>query len=199
MLGRDFIEYILPLNHQITVANRGITNNHLFPNLKKIIIDRNKKDSCRQLFQENYDIVIDFSVNTQEQIENTIEFTNYNKYIYISTMTVLETEIFIQPDPANPYYHYAVGKLLAEDFVKNNIKNCTIIRPCAIYGENDYTDRFYKKRQDFYWKNSNQKAGAGTMHVRQLSEYIFQNAFNIEPNPEYGNIILQPREVPWLR
>jgi hypothetical protein len=53
--------------------------------------------------------------------------------------------------------------------------------------------------KDFDWKNSNQNAEVGTMHVRQLSEYIFKNAFNTEPNPEYGNIILQPREVPWLR
>ena len=37
-----------------------------------------------------------------------------------------------------------------------------IIRPCIIYGENDYTQRFEQRNNTYYWKGTNTKADAET-------------------------------------
>lgn len=188
MIGKDFTNLLINSNNNyaITIANRGVTKPGLFPKIPHIKIDRNIESTCEALSNYNFDIVVDFSCYTVEQFKNTYKYLNYNKYIYISTMSVHEKNVINNPDLNNNYHKYCVDKYLVEEFIINNkIKNCLIIRPCAIYGEDDYTNRFYKKDGEYYWKSINSKVGVGTMFVKDLSKLI---SYHIHDYPEIGAI-----------
>lgn len=186
MIGKNFTNHLIKNNFNITLANRGITNPNLFLNIPLIKLDRTVEDSCKILSNYNFDIVIDFSCYSVEQFENTYKYLKYNKYIYISTMSVHEKHIINNPDLNNNYHRYCIGKYLTEEFIFNNkIRNCLIIRPCAIYGEDDYTNRFYKKDGEYYWRSNNSKVGTGTMFVKDFSKLL---SYHIHGYPEIGVI-----------
>jgi nucleoside-diphosphate-sugar epimerase len=189
MLGKEFVNQISQQNkYNIFIANRGVTN-PLF--LKEaahthIKIDRNFDAECTKLLNYTFDIVIDFSCYTVNQFKNTYKYLKYKKYIYISTMSVHEKHIISNPNLANDYHRYCVDKFLIEEYIKQNkIKNCLIVRPCAIYGDDDYTNRFYKKDGEYYWKSNNSKVGVGTMHVEDFSQFLL---YHINEYPEVGSI-----------
>jgi 2'-hydroxyisoflavone reductase len=186
MIGKDFTNHLIKNNFNIILANRGITNPNLFSNIPLIKLDRNIEDSCKILSNYNFDIIIDFSCYTVNQFENTYKYLKYKKYIYISTMSVHEKHIISNPNFANNYHRYCVDKFLIEEYInQNKIKNCLIIRPCAIYGDDDYTNRFYKKDNDYYWKSNNSIVGVGTMHAQDFSKFLL---YHINEYPEIGAI-----------
>jgi nucleoside-diphosphate-sugar epimerase len=159
MLGRGFVEILKEEYKDITLANRNLTNPFLFPDLKKITIDRDIPQTCLALKKESYDVTIDFSCYNLDQFKNTFENLNTKKYIYISTMGVLNL------NEKNEYYDYSKNKLAVEEYIISNSIKGLIIRPCAVYGDNDYTNRFYKKDNIFFWKNTSEKAGEGCISV----------------------------------
>lgn len=186
MIGKDFTNHLIKNNFNVILANRGITNPNLFSKIPLIKLDRNIEDSCKILFNYNFDIVIDFSCYTVNQFENTYKYLKYKKYIYISTMSVHEKNIINNPNLTDNYHRYCVDKFLIEEYIKQNkIKNCLIVRPCAIYGDDDYTNRFYKKDNDYYWKSNNSKVGDGTMYVEDFSKFLL---YHINEYPEIGAI-----------
>lgn len=177
-IGRDLVETLMTdENYSLSLANRGISNPNLFNNLYKLNIDRNNKETCSKLISDEYDIVIDLSCYTETQFTNTIPYLRYKKYIYISSMSVLHNlESLSRNSIADEsYYHYCVNKIATEKYVVENIKNCTIIRPPAIYGENDNTGRFYQKNGGFYWRINNEIVRSTynqTIHVKEVTEAI---------------------------
>jgi len=188
MIGKDFTDHLIKnyKNFNITLANRGITNPNLFPNISLLKIDRSIESSCSILYDYNFDIIFDFSCYTVNQFENTYKYLKYKKYIYISTMSVHEDYIIKNPNLNDNYHKYCIDKYLIEKFIINNkIKNCLIIRPCAIYGDDDYTNRFYKKDGEYYWKFNNSKVGIGTMFVKDFSKLL---SHHIHDYPEIGFI-----------
>lgn len=188
MLGKNLTNLLLKKfkNFNITLANRNITNPNLFPTLPLIKIDRDIESSCSILSNYNFDVVIDFSCYTTTQFLNTYKFLKYKKYIYISTIGTHQNNIINNPDLNNNYHVYYVNKFLVEQFIKNNnIKNCLIIRACAIYGDDDYTDRFYKINNKYYWKSDNSEVGVGTMFVDDFSNLLISH---INEYPEIGAI-----------
>ena len=188
MIGKDFVSYLKEQNRnfQITLSNRGVTNSNLFLDLPLVKIDRNIESSCEILKNYSFDLIVDFSCYNPQQFKNTLKYLKYNKYIYISTMSVHEQNIIQNPDLNNDYHNYCVQKFLIEKFItETQIKNCLIIRPCAIYGDDDYTNRFYKKYDEYYWKCDNSKVGIGTMFVRGFSKFLFTH---INEYPEIGSI-----------
>lgn len=183
MIGRDFVELCIENNIYPTLANRGLTNNNLFLDLEKIIIDRNDKFKCSNLENKYFDIVIDFSCYNINQFLNIYDNIKYDKYIIISTLCVFDN--FVLSNIQHWLYDYCKNKKLLEEYITiHNINNVTIVRPCVLYGKNDYTDRFYEKNNDIYWKHSNElvKEDLYHIHVRKFSEnllaYILSNNFN---------------------
>lgn len=176
MLGRAFVELIKEEYPDITLANRNRTNPYIFCDLKKIYIDRNIKKSCEVLNKYKYDLTIDFSCYTVDQFKNVFHNLNTDSFIYISTQSVVDKNIFSQPDLNNSLYTYAINKLNIENYIIKNLSKAIILRPCAIYGDNDYTNRFYKKDNVFFWKETGEEAKKGCISVelfcKQLKEYI---------------------------
>lgn len=178
MLGRDLVETLISNEiYDITIANRGVTNPTLFTNLKRLIIDRNDTESCRVLSTSgDYDAVVDFSCYNILHYNNVVDhIKNIKKYILISTMSVLDTN-FTNSDER--YISYAMLKKELETKIAppSNISMTIVVRPCAIYGDNDYTGRFDKINDIFYWKNTNIAADkhSGCLSVQELSAILIK-------------------------
>ena len=153
MIGRKLVEK-LPKNYNVSIANRNISHPNLFKDLNLILIDRNNLDSCRVLQSESYDVVIDLSCYELNQFQNTFNYLSFKEYIFISSSAVeglsFENE---SRNQALEMFNYAFNKKECEDFIKSNIKNYTIFRPCYVVGDYDYTNRFYKKDNQYYFND----------------------------------------------
>lgn len=193
MVGRDFVETLQETHPEyvIYIANRGITNKQLFSHLNHICIDRNNQESCAILAEYVFDIVIDFSCYNIDQYKNVIKYITYNKYILISTQSVLDIATISKKDTSNPYYWYCINKQKLEEYVLSLDKNDTIIvRPGAIYGLHDYTDRFEFRNGDFFWKNTDLKPTQenGCVYIKDFTLYLTEHVLKRSIN---HNIILQ--------
>ena len=183
MLGRDFVEKNRE-KHSIVIANRGITKPNLFNDLEHVWIDRDISASvndygavgCRALGHIGcVDAVVDFSCYSVEHLKNVVPFLpNYNRYVYVSTMSVFDQAALRQPDPANPYYWYCVNKIQCEDWIStySEQERWSVVRPCAVYGDHDYTGRFVRKNGLFYWKASGRIASEGSISVEKVSKAL---------------------------
>jgi hypothetical protein len=79
---------------------------------------------------------------------------------------------------------YAYCKKECEDFIKDNIKDYQIIRPCYVVGKYDYTNRFYKENNKYYWKNGTELSYF--IENESLVKFIIENIKNS------NNLILNP-------
>jgi 2'-hydroxyisoflavone reductase len=179
-IGRDFVESVLKhTNYTVTLANRDQSNKHLFPNNLRIIIDRNNETTCKTLIHYDFDVVVDFSCYTEQQFINTFKNLKYKRYIYISTTGVLVPNIETQPDLNDSYTRYIWNKYSVEKYIKNNVGNCLIIRPCYVYGEHDNSGRFGKRENGtFFWKETNKDVGSESVNVRAITDTIMCNIAN---------------------
>jgi hypothetical protein len=156
MFGRAFVEQLLnkDWHYHITLANRGITNPNLFSTLEHIEIDRSNHEGCKKLNNNiEYDVVVDFSCYNVDNLKAVIENIKYKKYIFISTISA-QANFLESCGKDYRYRQYALDKRATEEYIVKNHLPMMIYRAVALYGENDYTDRFEKKNDKFYWKNS---------------------------------------------
>lgn len=180
MLGRDLIESTIPeKTYNIFLANRGLTNRHLFPDLIRIKIDRQDDSLCTELKNYIYDTVVDFSCYNIDQFNNTKKFIQCQKYILVSTMSVFEKNLETKADS---YRNYCIEKRKLETYIENNPPSYPVIfvRPCAVYGDNDYTNRFESRSGRWYWKNTkviaDQHSGAiGVSSVTAIIKKLIAN------------------------
>ena len=146
-IGKRFVELIENKNYNITLANRGVSGK------VDIKIDMNNSESCKNLNNSYFDIVVDFSGYNPEQLINVVSNIRFNKYIFISTSGVA----FLPFRNVGPEDYemaaYIFNKKKCEDYIIENISNYNIIRPCYVVGEGDYTERFYKNGSKYFWKN----------------------------------------------
>ena len=178
-VGKNFVDYTyINSDHNMILANRGITKT---PN---IMINRDNEKDCINLKNKEYDVVVDFSCYDLNQFKNTYQYLKFNKYIFISTSAVEGIPFQnVSPDMYE-MARYAYNKKECEDFIVNNIKNYSIIRPCYIVGKDDYTNRFYKKDNKYYWNNGLELTYY--IEANNLSKLIFNeinNSFNRIVNP----------------
>jgi nucleoside-diphosphate-sugar epimerase len=174
MVGRDFVETIKnDIRYDIHIANRGLTNSEIFPNIKKILIDRNSSENCQSLSNKYFDIIVDFSCYNLSQFLNTIKYVQYKYYILISSTCSSDPRVI--NDPSHLMYRYCKDKQHIEEYILKNSKNVTIIRPCIIYGKYDYTNRFYEKNNKFYFKNTNQLVESNEyyIYIKDLSKWLY--------------------------
>ena len=176
MVGRDFVESLLKVSdYNISIANRGITNPQLFPDLYHIFIDRNSLEGCASLKNLEFDVVIDFSCYNVAHLKNVLYYISYKHYVLISTQSVLDTNALANPN--NWLFRYANDKKQIEQYIiQKSLENFSIVRPCALYGKNDYTNRFYEKNGQYYWRYNDQPVikNKGYINVRDFSYSLLQ-------------------------
>ena len=185
MIGRDFVEYCLQnlKEYEIYIANRNITNPNLF-NCKHIKIDRDGKESCESLLDfESFDVVVDFSCYNSRQLYNVLSNLHYKKYYLISSCAAEDKNIL--NDTSHWLYEYAKGKSEIERYIKTTeLKDrICIVRPCIVYGEHDYTGRFYKRDNNFYYKDTNAIVSNDINHI-YVTDFTKKLLKNIEDNAQ---------------
>jgi 2'-hydroxyisoflavone reductase len=152
-IGPHLVEYALRRGHTITLFNRGRTNTHLFPEVEKLVGDRN--DDLAALEGRRWDAVIDNSGYTPQQVRLSVELLKdaCDQYLFTSTRSVYynyTSDVMDEDAPLGPRHipeaeweGYGPNKVLAERIVMEAFGTRTLIaRPPIIVGPGDRTDRF---------------------------------------------------------
>ncbi len=163
-VGKLLVETLISdQSKELYLFNRGKTNPHLFPNINKIIGDR-ETDDIQKIQAHKWDYIIDFSSYYPASLQRTLDHVNRDlkKYIYISTISVYDFSKYdrassikedfpivdCSPEEAidQTMKTYGKKKAACEAVLKESSwLNSVILRPSIIFGIDDPTDRFY------YW------------------------------------------------
>lgn len=164
-VGRILTENLITSGNKPVLFNRGKRNPDLFPGLRLIKGDR-LTDDIKQIANENWDVVIDFSCMFPDNLEEIIDMLKgkIGRYIFISTLSVYpmddpgfwknpvnedaRTLECTEEQRKDPDVNSTYGEKKAECeriFLRRDDIDSIIFRPGLIYGRYDYTDRFY------YW------------------------------------------------
>lgn len=152
-IGPHLVRRALDRGHSITLFNRGRTNTHLFPEVEKLIGDRNT--DLAALEGRSWDAVIDNSGYTPQQLGLSVDLLGdaCDQYLFTSTRSVytgftqavMDEEAPVGPQgvPESEWQGYGPNKVLAERIVQDGFGARTLItRPSIIVGPGDRSDRF---------------------------------------------------------
>lgn len=166
-IGPHMVREALRRGHNVSLFNRGRTNNELFPDLTLYKGDRdNGLDSLKG---HQWDAVIDNSGYVPRHVDDSTRMLRdaSSHYVFISTISVYDS--FETPNDENSPLGtlddeteeevtrdtYGPLKVLCEKRAASNIEaeDLTILRPTYICGPGDKTDRFT------YWPVRTAKGG----------------------------------------
>ncbi|RDI43202.1 NAD-dependent epimerase/dehydratase family protein [Falsibacillus pallidus] len=175
--GRAIVEEAVKKGFDVTLFNRGKTNDAIFPDLPLIKGDRQNKEDLAKLCSQKWDAVIDTcGYQPKDAALSSAMLKEFcSVYVFISTISVYKkafqeegidekselNELSSKENeqlqkngslPADQYY--GALKALCELAVTNELpSNSLIIRPGLIVGPHDPTDRFT------YWMERVMKGG----------------------------------------
>jgi 2'-hydroxyisoflavone reductase len=152
-IGPHLVRHAMARGHTIALFNRGRTKTHLFPEVEKLIGDRNNDLSALQ--GRRWDAVIDNSGYTPQQVGLSVNLLKdaCDQYLFTSTRAVytdFTQEVMDEDAPVGPkdipvseWDGYGPNKVLAERIVQEGFGARTLItRPPVIVGPGDHSDRF---------------------------------------------------------
>lgn len=152
-IGPFVVRRAISRGHEVTIFNRGRTNIHLFPDVEKLVGDRN--DDLGALEGRRWDAVIDNSGYTPDQLRLSVDRLKdmTDQYLFTSTRAVyydFSAPVMDEDAPLGPrdiaerdWVGYGPNKVLAERVVREGFGDRTlIVRPPVVVGPNDPTDRF---------------------------------------------------------
>lgn len=155
-IGPHMVSEFLRRGHQVSLFNRGRTNDDLFPDLETLIGDRD--GGLDVLKGKKWDAVVDNSGYVPRHVEDSARLLApaVKHYVYISTISVYAS--FAVPNDENSPLGtmpdesveeitgetYGPLKALCEKRAREAIGDdrMTILRPTYICGPGDRTDRF---------------------------------------------------------
>jgi len=155
-IGPYQVKYALDRGHKVTLFNRGKTNADLFPDVPRLIGDRNLPDGHKALESGEWDVVIDNPTANPKWVRDAGKALKgrTKHYIFVSTISVFSdnSKPVDENGPLNtpididaPYDagKYGSNKVRSEMEAKTQFgNNVTIVRPGLIVGPGDLTDRF---------------------------------------------------------
>lgn len=155
-VGRQIVSSALDREHEVTIFNRGKSNADLFPQVEKLIGDRDGE--LDQLMNRSWDTVIDVngylprlvreSANLlKEAVENYTFISTISVYADFSRPGVNENSPLAQiSEPSTEIIDgdtYGALKVLCERAAEKSFAGRSlIIRPGYVVGPYDHTDRF---------------------------------------------------------
>ncbi len=166
-IGRALVEEIIATRPDldVTLFNRGQSNPNLFPNLKKITGDRETSD-IEKILSQDWDYIIDVNGYYPNSIEALLPKLRgkVGRYIYVSTVSVYDVDAYMGKPDALVSEDYPMLACTAEqrlgdwstfygekkaecerEILANEWLDTIILRPSIVYGQYDYTERYY------YW------------------------------------------------
>ncbi len=166
-LGVHQVEYALERGHTVTLFNRGRTNPELFPDVEKLVGDRN--DDLTALEGGEWDVVIDNSASIPRWVRQSAQLLKDSAGLYMFTSSISAFADFttagmdesapvgVLEDPTVEEITgetYGPMKAACEQEAENAFPGrATIVRPGLIVGPWDPTDRFT------YWPVRIDRAG----------------------------------------
>ena len=155
-IGPHMVREALRRHHNVTLFNRGRTNNALFPDLETIKGDRD--NGLDGLVGRKWDVVIDNSGYIPRHVQDSARLLapNCDRYIFISTVAVY-ADMHVPNDETGALATiadesveevtgetYGPLKALCEKRAMSEVDadKLTILRPTYICGPGDHTDRF---------------------------------------------------------
>jgi len=153
-IGPHMVRYATSRGHDVTLFNRGRTNTHLFPELEKLVGDRD--GDLAALEGRTWDAVIDNSGYVPRHVRDTAELLrdSVGRYLFTSTGSVYsfdqdeiteDGELLPIEDPASEDVnrYYGPLKILCENAVTDAFRERgTVFRLHVVAGPGDTTDRF---------------------------------------------------------
>ncbi len=153
-LGRAVVEAALADGHEITIFTRGRTNPELFPEVEKLLGDRD--GALGPLADGAWDAVIDTSGFVPRIVRQSAELLHgARRYVFVSSVSVYadfrtppdETSAVAElADPASEEVmrDYGALKAACEQVVEEiyGVDRAVIVRPGLIVGPHDPTGRF---------------------------------------------------------
>jgi 2'-hydroxyisoflavone reductase len=166
-IGPNQVQYALDRGHTVTLFNRGRTNSTLFPNVPRLVGDRNLPDGHKALETGTWDLVIDNPTANPKWVRDAGKALKgrAGHYIFVSTISVFSdnSTTVDENGPLNapsdidaPFdaSKYGANKVRSEMEAKTQFGgNVTIVRPGLIVGPGDLSDRFS------YWPVRIEKGG----------------------------------------
>jgi 2'-hydroxyisoflavone reductase len=155
-IGPYQVQYALDRGHSVTLFNRGLTNSTLFPNVPRLIGDRNLPDGHKALEGGEWDVVIDNPTANPKWVRDAGKALRgrTKHYVFVSTISVFSDNsapidesgpLLPSVDIDAPFDAtlYGQNKVRSEGEAKAQFgDNVTIIRPGLIVGPGDLSDRF---------------------------------------------------------
>lgn len=196
-LGRHLVEESIKRGHELTIFNRGKTNPDLYPDIERLVGDRD--GDLNSIVGRNWDAVIDTSgyVPRVVNASSNLLASACNVYTFISSISVYndfsnkglteESEVAKINDKTIEEVTgetYGALKALCEEEVKKIFPDRhLIIRPGLIVGPYDPTDRFT------YWPKrvgvggevlapGNEETPVQFIDVRDLAAFVIQQLEN---------------------
>ncbi len=170
-IGPHMVRYALARGHAITLFNRGRTNTHLFPEVEKLVGDRDGQLGA--LEGRTWDVVLDNSGYVPRHVRDSAQLLKdaSDHYLFTSTAGVYAswygadggmksapgepawpadgttedhpTVVLPEPESEDVGRWYGHLKVLCEEAVREAYgERCVITRPGLIVGPGDSTDRF---------------------------------------------------------
>ena len=162
-IGPELVNYALSRGHEVTLFNRGRTNTHLFPDLEKIVGNRDpsKDEGLKGLEGKTWDVVFDDNGYYPRHVKASAEMlakAGVDHYVYVSSVSAYASFAIDGQDEDAPAakledatvetmgdqgQYYGGLKVLCEEAAEAAFpKGCTVVRPGYIVGPGDPTDRF---------------------------------------------------------
>jgi len=152
-IGPHQVRYALSRGHAVTLFNRGRTNTHLFPDVEKLVGDRD--GNLETLKGQQWDVVLDNSGFEPRIVRDSARLLAdaVGQYLFVSTQSVYASRTVIDQDetgavgregvPEDQWDGYGPLKALCEREVQRAFPGrSTIVRPPVIVGPGDASDRF---------------------------------------------------------
>ena len=154
-IGPHMVRYAMSRGHTVTLFNRGRTNPHLFPELEKLVGDRD--GDLAALEGRRFDAVIDNSGFVPRHVRDSAEMlADSGRYMFVSSISAYKD---LAPDGITEEYEvgrledptveevtgrtYGPLKALCEEAVQEVFGDrANIVRPGYIVGPGDPTDRW---------------------------------------------------------
>ena len=159
-LGPEIVRHAQKQGHTVTLFNRGKTRKDLFPDVERIVGDRDK-DEYGGLEGRTWDAAIDTSANTASWMRKSTEALKgkVGQYVFTSSISVYPMNSFQKPgkdetaevlpwpegtdEKTKDMQLYGNTKARCEAIMMEAFGNRgTVIRPGLIVGAGDYSDRF---------------------------------------------------------
>lgn len=155
-IGPNQVQYALDRGHSVTLFNRGVTNSTLFPNVPRLVGDRNLADGHKALESGEWDVVIDNPTANPKWVRDAGRALRgrTKHYIFVSTISVFSDNSapIDENGPLNAPSDIDAAfdaKMYGQNKVRSEIEartqfgdNVTIVRPGLIVGPGDLSDRF---------------------------------------------------------